>query len=141
MAVDDTGRWAGFAAFQLPRRNSEVKADRFDQVAITQVIEVALDGRSGRKILGHHPPLAAAIGCIENRVEHLAHVRRSRPPDRLRRLHEGSHQFPFPVVEVACITHRRSAFSWRAVSVLGMCRSVRCGNRTESHPAEIAHSF
>src|SRR4051812_9735311 len=65
LTVDHTGGRTGFMPFQLPRAQDQEVVDGLPKAAIPPRVEVALHGGPRRKILGQHPPLAAAEGPLD----------------------------------------------------------------------------
>src|SRR5215469_17595574 len=70
LAVDDAGGWACLTAFALARQHDERVVNGLPQATIAPGIEVALHRRVRRKILRQHPPLAASLRDVEQRIHH-----------------------------------------------------------------------
>ena len=76
----DPGGRAGFAAHRFTRQHQEDMVDLSPQAVVAPGIEVVLNRGEGREILGQHPPLAAALGNVEDGVYHRPQRRRAPPP-------------------------------------------------------------
>ena len=104
-------------------------------------VEISLHRRARRKLLRQHAPRTARAQKIQDRVDHLAQIRRSRPPNGFGGRHEGLDQFPFPIGQVACVAQpfalilRASDFGPHVVS------PVIASTTTESQPTEITQFF
>ena len=74
LTIDDPGCRMGVSALSF----EQLAVHLIKQAIIAPSVEVAVDGRNRRKIVGQHAPLAASRRNIEDRVEHIAQIRRSR---------------------------------------------------------------
>src|ERR671910_3700442 len=78
LAVDYPSCRAGFPARRLARLHQQMMIDRLPCPIVAPPVEIALHGRERRKILGQQTPLATALGQVEDRIDHLAQIRRPR---------------------------------------------------------------
>ena len=78
LAIDDPGCWMGVSALRKARSFDQFAVDFIEHPIIAPSVEIAADGRNRRKVVGQHAPLAASRRDIEDRVEHIAQIRRSR---------------------------------------------------------------
>ena len=93
------------------------KARGFDQSAvhlikqtiITPSVKVAADGRNWRKVVGQHAPLIASCRDIQDRVEHIAQIRRSWAARSPEPLDQEFNQRPFRVGQILCASVALSA--------------------------------
>src|SRR5215475_4133461 len=70
LAVDHASRWARATSHRLTRLHHQHMVDLVPGAVVAPAIEMALNRRIRRKILGKLPPLAARGGDIEQRVHH-----------------------------------------------------------------------
>ena len=78
LTSDDPGCRMGVSALGKARGFEQIAVHLIKQAIIAPSVEGAADGRNRRKIVGQHAPLAASRRDIEDRVEHIAQIRRSR---------------------------------------------------------------
>ena len=85
LPVDHSGRWRGLASLDFAQVHHQNGVDRLEQSGVAPSVEIPPHRRNRREAVGQHPPRAAARCNLEQRIQHLAHVRRASPPARLRR--------------------------------------------------------
>ena len=74
-----------------------------------ELLEIAIDRRVRREILGQHAPLAAGPEQVQQRVHHLAHVGRAWTSSSPRRRHQRSKNSPLRIGQIACVPFARTA--------------------------------
>ena len=78
LTIDDPGCRMGVSALGKARGFDRFAVHLIKQAIIAPSVEGAADGRNRRKVVGQHAPLAASRRDIQDRVEHIAQIRRSR---------------------------------------------------------------
>ena len=78
LTIDDPGCQMGVSALGKARGFDRFAVHLIKQAIITPSVEGAADSRNRRKVVGQHAPLAASRRDIQDRVEHIAQIRRSR---------------------------------------------------------------
>ena len=78
LAINDPGCRMGVPVLRKARGFDQLAVHLIEQAIIAPSVEIAADGRNRRKVVGQHAPLAASRRDIEDRVEHIAQIRRSR---------------------------------------------------------------
>lgn len=109
LTIDHPGTWAGLAPFDLARSHHQQVIDRLPQATVAPGVEIALNRRERREILGQHPPLATTCCHVEDRVHNLAQVGAARPAARLRGRQQRLDQCPLACPQIAWITQFRTA--------------------------------
>ena len=140
LAVDHTGAGRGFSPLDFAQVHHQHHVDRIEEASIAPGVEIAAHCRYRRKAFGQQPPRATARNNVEQRIQHLAHVRRPPPTAGLGRRDERSHQNPLPIRHIAWITQPFPAMR-RAVSVHTIDHSISSQRRRESQQAGIAQQL
>src|SRR5690606_28840754 len=70
--------------------------------------EVAVDGAARREVPREHPPLAARLKQVEDRIHHPPQAGRPRPSASPCRGQQRRDQRPLPIRDVACISPARA---------------------------------
>src|SRR6266568_4789281 len=83
LTINDSGRWARFAARRFARLQQQRKIDRLKQAVVSPIVEIALHGCKRWKVLRQHPPLTAGPGDIQDGVQHCPQLDLPRPAQRL----------------------------------------------------------
>src|SRR6476661_6283477 len=73
LAVDNAGGRARLAPLQLPRLHHQSMVDAAPGAIVPPTVEVVLNRGEWRKLPWQHPPMAAALCDIEDRIHHVAH--------------------------------------------------------------------
>ena len=103
LAVDDGGGRARFAGGLLATARVKRLMDAVERAVPAPQIEIIVDRRARRQVLGDRPPLAAGAQNIHQAVDDFAHVHRPPVAAALPRRDERLRQRPFLVGQVARI--------------------------------------
>lgn len=101
LAVENGNRGAFFTAFQTTAAAVEGVMDARPGSIVAPRPKVAVNGAAGRKVTRQHPPPAAGLEKVEDRVDHPAQAGDARPPARLRSRQQRQDQRPLPIRHVA----------------------------------------
>src|SRR5262249_22256183 len=104
LAVDDTRRRGDIASNSLASARDQNAIDPAPNSSITPVVEVILNGRARRKVLGHSSPLAPRRQNVEDRVHHRAELQLSGPTWAAALCHQRRNPPPLRVRHIVCIT-------------------------------------
>src|SRR3974390_3380171 len=104
LAVDDGGGRAGFAGGGFATLHVERVVDAIERAVPTPQIEIIVDRRARRQVLGDCPPLAAGAQDGHQAVDDLAQFPRPPVAATLGRRNERLRQRPFLVGQIARIT-------------------------------------
>src|SRR4051794_40613468 len=104
LAVDDRRRRARLAPRILPHLNIERVVDALERSVPIPQVEVLPDGAARRQVFRQRLPLAPRPEHIEDRVEDLTNVHRSRAAAALGRTDQRSDQRPFGLRQITLIT-------------------------------------
>ena len=96
MRRDDPRRWLGFAALGQTRGLDQLAVQLIQHAVIAPGVEIASDRGDRREVVGQHAPLAPSRRDIEDRIEHVAQMRRARSAGCPARRHQWLDQRPFP---------------------------------------------
>ena len=103
LAVDHTGGRAGLSALGPPRAHEQLVVDPVQRRLGAPSVEVLLDRALRRKVLRQHPPLATRARHVQDRVHHLAQVRRSRASQPFAWRQQRADHAPLRLGKIACI--------------------------------------
>ena len=103
LAVDHSGGGTGLAPHRLARGHHQGVVDAVPDPIVAPAVEEPLYGRHRRKILGQQAPVATCCRNVEDAVQNLAQIRRSRPAQPLRRWEERFQRFPLHIGHVVGI--------------------------------------
>jgi SAM-dependent methyltransferase len=103
LAVDHAGRRHSLAPVRLARALHQHEIDPTPNARIAPTIEIVLNRRTRRKILGQHPPLAPTPKNVQDRTHHDPQINLARSSNLAGRRQQWSKKIPFPVPQVACI--------------------------------------
>ena len=78
LTIDDPGCRMGVSALGKARGFGQLAVHLIKQAIIAPSVEGATDGRNWWKVVGQYAPLAASRRNIQDRIEHIAQIRRSR---------------------------------------------------------------
>src|SRR5271169_6258388 len=105
LAVNHSGRWARLSACCLARRHDQGVVQRAKYSATRPRVEIALNRRVGREVLGQLPPLAPGGRNVEDRVHYRSHRRCTGPPERRRQWQKWFDHKPLRIRRIAFIAH------------------------------------
>src|SRR6267142_312031 len=106
LAIQTAGRGVLVATGLLAYLGAQGVVEALPVSAVAPLVEIPVDTRPLRILMGEHPPFDTPIDDIKDRIEHLPHIQRTVAPPRLGWRDQRFDTIPFGISEVCRVWFR-----------------------------------